>query len=99
MSTPARDRPAAPPSGTRRLPTPLLLLVAALLAAPLVALLWVSSYAKEEPRLFGFPFFYWYQFAWVFITAATTSIAYAVVVRHERRRRADSTTSDPGGRR
>ena len=99
MSTPAQDRPAAPPSGGRHLPAPSLLLVAALLAAPLVALLWVSSYAKEEPRLFGFPFFYWYQFAWVFITAATTSIAFRIVQRHERRRRADRTTSDVGGRR
>ena len=99
MSTSAPDRSAAPPSGGRRLPTPLLLLVAGLLAAPLVALLWVSSYAKEDPRLFGFPFFYWYQFAWVFITAGLTSIAYQIVVRHERRRRADRTTSDVGGRR
>lgn len=99
MSTPVRDRSAAPPPPSRRLPTPLLLLVAALLAAPLVALLWVSSYAKEEPRLLGFPFFYWYQFAWVFITAVLTSIAYQVVVRHERRRRADGTTADTGARR
>ncbi len=74
----------APP----RLPLPQLVLVALLLAAPVVGLLWVSSYAQEEPRLAGVPFFYWYQFLWVFLAAATTSLAYRVVVRHERRRRA-----------
>ena len=69
------------------LPLPMLVVTAALLAAPLVGLLWVASYAKAEPRLFGFPFFFWYQFAWVFLAATCTSIAYQIVVRHERRRR------------
>ncbi len=82
-STPAPSTAAPSP----RLPAPLLVLVALLLAAPLVGLLWVSSYAREEPRLLGFPFFYWYQFAWVLIAAATTSLAYRIVIRHERRRR------------
>jgi hypothetical protein len=58
-----------------------------LLAIPFVALLWVSSYAKAKPTLFGFPFFYWYQLMWVFITAALTAIAY-VLVRGAGRRRA-----------
>jgi Na+/proline symporter len=51
-----------------------------LLAIPLVALLWVSSYAKETPRLFGFPFFFWYQLLWVFICAALTYTAYRLVL-------------------
>ena len=30
---------------------------------------WCPTYAKDEPRLWGFPFFYWYQLLWVFISA------------------------------
>jgi hypothetical protein len=43
-----------------------------LLLVPFVALLIVPIYAHEKPELFGFPFFYWYQFAWVPLTAAIT---------------------------
>jgi hypothetical protein len=47
-----------------------------LLAVPLVALLYPPLYAKETPELFGFPFFYWYQFAWVPLTAGLTYFVY-----------------------
>lgn len=47
-----------------------------LLAVPLVALLYPPLYAKETPELFGFPFFYWYQFAWVPLTAGITYFVY-----------------------
>ena len=57
-----------------------------LLLAPFVALLWVSSYAQDSPRLFGFPFFYWYQFLWVLISAVLTLVAYAIVRRAEQPR-------------
>jgi hypothetical protein len=40
-----------------------------LLLIPFVALLWVPFYNRIEPVLFGIPFFYWYQFAWVFLTS------------------------------
>jgi membrane protein implicated in regulation of membrane protease activity len=62
-------------------------IAAVLLAAPFVALLWVSSYAKDEPRLWGFPFFYWYQFLWVLLSAAFTYTAYLLVRGTERTRR------------
>ncbi len=52
-----------------------------LLAAPFVAMLWVSSYAKETPYLWGFPFFYWYQFLWVAISTVLTLVAYLLVRR------------------
>jgi hypothetical protein len=62
------------------------------LAVPFVALLWVSSYAKDHPSLWGFPFFFWYQFLWVLITAALTWAAYLLyagaTARHRRRTRA-----------
>jgi len=68
----------------RKLPPGVVAAVAVLLLAPLVALLWVGSYAKEDPKLWGFPFFYWYQFLWVFIASACTWLAYTLV-RHTRR--------------
>ena len=40
-----------------------------LLLIPFVALLWVPFYNRIDPVLFGIPFFYWYQFAWVFLTS------------------------------
>ena len=50
-----------------------------LLIPPYVGLLWVPIYAKADPELFGFPFFYWYQFAWVPLTAVLTWIVYRMV--------------------
>lgn len=40
-----------------------------LLLLPYLALLAVPLYNSREPALLGFPFFYWYQFAWVPVTA------------------------------
>jgi hypothetical protein len=40
-----------------------------LLLLPFAALLWVPFYNSIEPVLWGIPFFYWYQFAWVFLTS------------------------------
>jgi hypothetical protein len=51
-----------------------------LLLIPVVALLWVDSYAREDPKLFGFPFFFWYQFMWVFICSAMTWAAYKLTL-------------------
>jgi len=36
-----------------------------LLLAPYVALMWVGSYDRPGPALFGIPFFYWYQLLWI----------------------------------
>ena len=33
-------------------------------------------YAHREPLLGGFPFFYWYQFAWLFLTSLITWVVY-----------------------
>ena len=48
----------------------------ALLALPFLGLLYPPLYARESPELFGFPFFYWYQFAWVPLTAGITYFVY-----------------------
>ncbi|MEO8737527.1 MAG: DUF3311 domain-containing protein [Edaphobacter sp.] len=47
-----------------------------LLLLPYIALLSPATYARETPQLFGFPFFYWYQFLWVFLSASLTGIVY-----------------------
>jgi hypothetical protein len=47
-----------------------------LLIAPFIGLLFPGWYATKTPKLFGFPFFYWYQFAWVLAAAAITLIVY-----------------------
>ena len=49
-----------------------------LLVLPFVGLLIPSIYAHETPKLFGFPFFYWYQFAWVIVAAGLTIVVYKV---------------------
>ncbi len=49
-----------------------------LLLLPFVGLLWLPFYARRTPELFGFPFFYWYQFAWVLGGAAITGLVYAL---------------------
>jgi len=48
----------------------------ALLAIPIVGLLATPIYATEDPELLGFPFFYWYQFAWVPVSVAITWLVY-----------------------
>ena len=47
-----------------------------LLLLPYVGLLWVPFYNFRDPALFGIPFFYWYQLAWVPVSALLTWIAY-----------------------
>ena len=47
-----------------------------LLLIPYIALLWVPFYAKSSPSLWGFPFFYWYQFLWVPLTAVLIGWVY-----------------------
>ena len=50
-----------------------------LLLIPVVALMWVDSYARVEPVLAGFPFFIWYQFLWVFLCSACTAAALRLI--------------------
>lgn len=61
---------AAPPARARRNPWNFLLLV------PLLMLVtpWINM---AEPRLFGMPFFYWVQFAWVVVGVVCVAIVNA----------------------
>lgn len=47
-----------------------------LLLIPYIAVLWVPFYNAVEPRVFGFPFFYLYQLAWVVLSSVLTGIVY-----------------------
>ncbi|MDP9396532.1 MAG: DUF3311 domain-containing protein [Actinomycetota bacterium] len=48
-----------------------------LLLVPLVATLLPSFYNRVEPRLWGIPFFYWYQLAAIAIGVTCTLVVYA----------------------
>ncbi len=52
-----------------------------LLILPFVGLLFPVLYAHAEPALWGVPFFYWYQFAWVIASAIITGFVFAVTRR------------------
>ncbi len=64
----------------RRVLTRLLLLI------PFAALIWVPSYNRIEPELAGIPFFYWYQLAWIIISAGLVLAVYLIDIGSERRR-------------
>lgn len=52
-----------------------------LLVLPFLGLLYPPLYATEDPRLFGFPFFYWYQLAWVFLAAGLCALSFLLLKR------------------
>jgi hypothetical protein len=47
-----------------------------LLLLPFIGLLWVPFYNATDPVLLGFPFFYWYMFAWVPVSSFITWIVW-----------------------
>jgi uncharacterized membrane protein len=57
-----------------------------LLLVPIVVPLLVPLYNREEPTLFGWPFFYWAQMLFVGLGVLTTVVVY----RATRRTRTDS---------
>jgi Protein of unknown function (DUF3311) len=61
-----------------------------LLLIPIVALMAVPTYTKTDPELFGFPFFFWYQFLWVFLCSAMTWCAYLLTLSARRDSRHDA---------
>lgn len=67
MPTPASN-PDSRPRRSGLKPRDLLLLI------PYLAMIVPGLYARRDPMLWGFPFFYWYQFAWIFLGAILTAI-------------------------
>jgi hypothetical protein len=47
-----------------------------LLVLPYIGLCFPQMYTRMTPELFGFPFFYWYQFAWVVLASALMGLVY-----------------------
>jgi len=63
-----------------------------LLIIPYIGTLWVSTYTSITPEVWGIPFFYWYQFLWIAISAAITIVVYLAEDR------GDTSGSDGGER-
>jgi hypothetical protein len=62
---------------TRPGPTPFARgLIYSLFLVIVVVTLWVPFYNRVEPSWHGIPFFYWFQMAWIVVTAAVTVLAY-----------------------
>ena len=61
--------------------TPTRAVVAVILLVGIIVPLLVSTYDQVNPRLFGFPFFYWYQLLWVFIAAGLCALSYVLLKR------------------
>jgi hypothetical protein len=66
------EDPHKPASPKRKTLTPWLLP----LLLPYAGLLFPALYARSTPTLFGFPFFYWYQFAWVLLASIIMAVVY-----------------------
>jgi hypothetical protein len=70
-----------------RRPSPGLWALITVILLPAVVLpLWVPLYDKTDPTLFGFPFFFWFQFALILLSAVLTSVAYGLALLVDRRR-------------
>jgi Protein of unknown function (DUF3311) len=48
-----------------------------LLLLPYLGLCFPALYARSTPALWGFPFFYWYQFAWVVLASGIMGVVYS----------------------
>jgi len=72
-SAPTTSSPQPPRS---RRPQPRSRLWYGLLALPFIGMLWVPFYNRIEPRAGSIPFFYWYQFVWIGVSAILTAVVY-----------------------
>jgi len=80
--------------------TPTKYAVAALLLVGIVVPLLVPAYDRAEPRLLGFPFFYWYQLLWVFLAAGICGLSFWLLKRERvayEQRAGSQTPADPAG--
>ena len=73
---------------TRR-STGLWVLIGVILVPAVVIPLWVPLYDKTDPTLFGFPFFFWFQFALILMSGTLTAIAYGLSQLGQRREGVD----------
>ena len=84
MSDTPRGADGGPPDAAHHYDAPpartgLLVLAGVLVAIPILALMFVGTYARKDPAIGGVPFFYWYQLLWVFLCSGFVYAAYRVV--------------------
>jgi hypothetical protein len=79
------DSPSRPTGGSSR---GLWILIYALLTPAVVVPLLVPLYAKTDPTLLGFPFYYWFQLALIPAAVVLTVVAYYVAKGAHRRDKA-----------
>ena len=63
------------------------ILIGVLLAPAVVVPLLVPIYDRTDPTLFGFPFYYWFQFALIPLAAVLTTTAYVLAKKVDGRGR------------
>jgi Protein of unknown function (DUF3311) len=57
-----------------------------LLLVPLLLVIWPPLYNKADPKLFGIPFFYWFQLAVIPVGVLCTVLVYRATMRRGGRR-------------
>ena len=72
---PVAERAASGRTSRDRSPVNWLLLV------PILLVIWPPLFNKVDPKLFGIPFFYWFQLAVIPIGVACTAAAYLATAR------------------
>jgi hypothetical protein len=58
--------------------TGLWVVIILILIPPVVVPLWVPLYNRTDPTLWGFPFFFWFQFLLILCSAVLTVAAYGL---------------------
>jgi len=82
-----RSAQAPDPGSTPRRAGPTWAVVRVLLAVGIVVPLLVPLYARHDPTLLGFPFYYWFQFLMIPIVSALTYVAFRLSLRATERDR------------
>jgi hypothetical protein len=100
MSTTDQPRPqGAGRAGAGRRPTGLWVAVAVLLAIGIVVPLCVFLYDSVTPTLWGFPFYYWFQFAMIPVVSILTFVAFQLSLAATRKDREQlGMPAEPDGR-
>jgi hypothetical protein len=75
-----------PATSRHNRPSGLWVLIVLILIPPVVVPLWVPLYDKTDPTLWGFPFFYWFQFLLIVCSAVLTVSAYLLSLVADRKR-------------
>jgi membrane protein implicated in regulation of membrane protease activity len=91
---------SARPAPTHQRSAGLWVLIVVILIPAVVVPLWVPLYLRTDPTLWGFPFFYWFQFLLIPCAAVLTILAFLlsrVADRRDRvgRRDPERRTEDP----